>query len=87
MTGFEIPLIIAATATTAYTSYTANKQAQAEAKAQAAWHDYNARVAMRNAAAERQNAAAEQRAVIRESLQQKRRGKALMAKQRAMVNY
>ena len=85
MTGLEVPLLIAAVSVTAYSEYQRGKTAAAQAKQEAAWHDYNARVAMRNAAAERQNAAAEQRAVIRESLQQKRRGKALMAKQRAMI--
>lgn len=81
MTGLEpfiIPLLIAGVSVQAYGQYQAGKQAQAQAKAQSAWNLYNAKVAQRQAEAERQAAAFE-------STQQKRRAKTLLAKQRALI--
>ena len=81
MTGLE-PLIIAAviagTAVTAYGQYQQGKTAQSQAKAQAAWNMYNAKVAEREAEAEKAATASDVK-------QHKRKAAALLAKQRAMV--
>jgi len=78
MTGFEIPLIIAATAVTAYSQYEEGRSAAAQARAEAAWHDYNAKVAQREDEAERQAAAYE-------TQQHKREAGQFLARQRAAV--
>ena len=81
MTGAEIAIIaVAATGAgiSAYGQYQAGKQAQQQAKAQAAWHMYNARVAKREKDAQD---AANRFA----SRQQKKRSQALLASQRAMI--
>jgi len=81
MTGAEIAIIALAAAGTgvaAYGQYQSGKQAQAQAKQQAAWNTYNAKVAQREAEAEKAAAAFESR-------QQKKKAEALLAKQRAMI--
>ncbi len=77
MGGFEIPLIIAATSVSAYSAYQQGQTASAQAKAEAAWHARNAKVA-------EQEAEAERRASEFEVDQQKRRADKLLARQRAM---
>ncbi len=78
MTGAEIPLLIAATATAGYSAYRQGKTAAATAKADAAWHAYNAKVAEREAQAER-------KAAEDEAIQHKRQADKLLARQRALV--
>ena len=78
MTGFEVPLIIAATATTAYSAVQQGQTAAAQARQEAAWHDYNAKVAKREAEAER-------RAADFESRQHTRAAKQLLARQRTLI--
>ena len=80
MTGAEILLItaIAGAGVAAYGQYQQGKTAQSQAKAQSAWNMYNAKVAQREAEAERA-------ATAFELAQQKRRGKILLGKQRAMI--
>ncbi|MHC4121929.1 MAG: virion core protein, T7 gp14 family [Planctomycetota bacterium] len=80
MTGADIPIILAvvSASVSAYGQYQQGKTAQQQAKAQAAWHMYNAKVAQREAEAERQAAAFE-------SAQHKRTAKALLSRQRAMI--
>ncbi len=81
MTGLEpfiVPLLIAGVGVQAYGQYQAGKQAQDQAKAQAAWNLYNAKVAKRAAEAERV-------ASTFEVAQQKRRAKTLLARQRALI--
>ena len=74
--------VVAITATAAgvqaYGQYQQGKTAQSQAKAQSAWNMYNAKVAQREAEAERA-------ATAFELAQQKRRGKILLGKQRAMI--
>jgi len=71
-------MAIVGTGVQAYGQYQQSKQAQAQAKAQAAWNLYNSKVAKRQAEAE-------QRAAAFESKQHKRKAEALLAKQRALV--
>jgi len=81
MTGIETAILVTAivgTSVAAYGQYRQNKQAQAQAKAQAAWHQYNAKVAQRQAEAER-------KAAQFKSEQQKRQAEALLGRQRAMI--
>lgn len=78
MSGFEIPLLIAAVTTQAYSQYQQGKTASAQAKTEAAWHDYNAKVAKREAEAER-------KAVDFESIQHTRKTKQILARHRALV--
>lgn len=81
MTGVETAIIvtaIAGTATAAYGAYQAGRTAQQQAKAQAAWHAYNARIAKKEAAAERE-------AARFEAGQQKRKAKQLLARQRVLI--
>lgn len=77
MTGFEIPLLIAATGVSVYSAVQQGRSAAAQAKQQAAWHDYNAKVAEREADAER-------KAADFESIQHTRRAKKLLARGRAL---
>ena len=53
MAGAIVPLMIAGVGVQAYGQYQQGKQAQAQAKAQAGWNLYNAKVAQREADAER----------------------------------
>lgn len=53
MTGLEIPLLIAGTGIAAYSAVQQGRSAAAQAKQEAAWSDYNAKVAKREADAER----------------------------------
>lgn len=79
MTGAEIAIIslmAAGTGVAAYGQYQAGKAAEQQARQQAAWHAYNAKVAEREAEAERQ-------AVTFETKQQRRKGKQFMATLRA----
>ena len=69
---------VAAAGVTAYGQYQQGKTAQSQAKAQSAWNMYNAKVAQREAEAERVATAFDVK-------QQKRRAKTLLARQRAMV--
>jgi len=62
----------------AYGQYQQGKQAERQAKAQAAWNLYNAKVAKRQAEAERV-------ATAFEVGQQKKRAKTLLARQRALI--
>lgn len=81
MTGFEIAIIsLAATATglQAYSQYKQGKVAEQQARAEAAWHDYNAKMAKREEEAERQ-------ATIRETQQHARQSKELLARQRVLA--
>ena len=81
MTGLEpyaVHLIIASAVTTAYATYESRKSAQDQAKAQAAWHTYNAKVEEREEEAERQ-------ASEFEATQQRRRGAQLLARQRTLT--
>jgi len=85
MTGAEaiiIGLIIAGTTVTAYSQHQQGKQqaayAKAQSRAQAAWNMYNAKLAQREAEAERKASAFE-------ATQHKRRAKALLSRQRAIV--
>lgn len=81
MTGLEpfiIPLLIAGTAVTAYGQYQQNKQAQSQAKSQAAFNRYNAKLKQRQAEAE-------EAAARFESKQQRKKSKALLSKQRALI--
>lgn len=81
MTGAEIALLSVAAAgvgVAAYGQYQQGKQAQSQAKAQAAFNLYNSKVAKREAEAER---VASRFAVT----QQKKRAKALLARQRSLI--
>ncbi len=82
MSGFAEPIIIglaiAGGATAAYSTYQQQKTAQQQAKAEAAWHAYNAEVSERQAAAERE-------ATAFESKQQKRKAEQLLARQRSLI--
>lgn len=81
MTGLEpfiIPLLIAGVGVQAYGQYQAGKNAQSQAKAQSKWNLYNSKVAQREAEVER-------RANIFAAKQQKRKSKAFLAKQRALI--
>jgi len=81
MTGFEIAIISLAAAGTgiaAYSQYQQGKAASEQARAEAAWHQYNAKVAEREAEAERQ-------ATAFEIKQHKRESEQLLARQRAVV--
>jgi purine-nucleoside phosphorylase len=79
MGGPEIVILMAAaTAVQAYGQYQQGKQAQAQAKAQAAWNLYNSKVAKRQAEAE-------QRAATFESKQAKRKAETILARQRALI--
>ena len=69
---------IAGTAVTAYGQYQEKKSAQQQAKAESAWHAYNAKVAQREEEAERA-------AVAFESKQQRRKAEQLLARQRVLV--
>lgn len=62
----------------AYDQYQQGKTAQAQAKAQAAWNLYNAKVAKREADVERQATAEDVR-------QQKKRAATLLSRQRALI--
>jgi len=62
----------------AYSQYQQGKTAAAQARQEAAWHDYNAKVAKREAEAER-------KAAEFESTQHERKAKQLLARQRALI--
>jgi hypothetical protein len=80
MTGGEVAiyLAIAGASTAAYSQYQQGKSAAANAKAEAAWHAYNAKVAENEAEAER-------KAAEFEAQQQNRQAKQLKARQRALI--
>jgi hypothetical protein len=78
MTSLAIPLLIGATATAGYSAYQQGKTAAAQAKQEAAWHAYNAKVAEREAEAER-------KASEFEATQHKRQADKLLARQRALI--
>jgi hypothetical protein len=78
MTAAAIPLMIAATMVSAYSAYQQGQTAAQQSRAQAAWHTYNAKIAKREAEAER-------RATAFEVKQQARRGKTLQARLRTLV--
>jgi len=78
VTAIVIGAIVAGTAISAYSAYQQGQQAADAAKQQAAWNQYNAQVAQREAEAERQ-------AMAFEAQQQKRQGKMLLARQRALI--
>ena len=78
MTGWEVPLLIAATATAGYSEYQRGRTAAAQAKQEAAWHAYNARVSEREAEAER-------KAADYEAIQHKRQAEQLKARQKALI--
>lgn len=78
MTGAEIPLLIAATAVSTYSAVQQGRSAAAQAKQDAAWLDYNAKVAKREAEAER-------KAGEFEATQQGRIAKQIQARLRARV--
>lgn len=64
--------------TAAYGQYQQGKTAQTQARAQAAWNLYNAKVAQREAEVERQ-------ATAFDLQQQKKRARAILSKQRAII--
>ena len=81
MTGPEIAIIslmAAGVGAQAYGTYKEKKNAQQQAKAQSAWNMYNSKVAQRQAEAE-------QKASAFEAGQQKRKAKALLSRQRALI--
>lgn len=77
-TGLIIAAALAGTGVAAYGQYQQGKSAQAQAKSQAAWNLYNAKVAKRKAEIERQ-------ATTFDVQQQRKRARAILGKQRAMV--
>ena len=81
MTGAEIAIIsiaLAGTGVAAYGQYQQGKQAQAQAKSQAAFNLYNSKVAERQAESE-------QAAALFASKQQKKRAKAFQARQTTLI--
>ena len=74
MSGIEIAAIVLAS----YATYQSGQSAQQQAKAQAKWHAYNAKVAEQEAEAERQASAFEAK-------QPRRRGAQLLARQRTLI--
>jgi len=80
MTGAEIALLIAATATASYSAYQQGQTAARQAKAEAAWMDYNAKVAQKEADSERQAAEFESQQHQRQSEQLLKRHRALVGK-------
>lgn len=81
MTGIEIAILavaVAGAATQAYGQYQEGRTAQRQAKAQAAWHAYNAKVALREREAEREATKFEVR-------QQEKKTKRLQARQRSLI--
>lgn len=91
MTGAEIAIIslfAAGTGLQAYSQYQQGKTASQQAKAQAAWHAYNAKIAKRNAEYVRQQMEIEERAGRRlaefEVLKYQRQTKQVMARLRAL---
>jgi predicted transcriptional regulator len=79
MTGGEVAIILALTSAgvSAYSSYQQGQTASAQAKTEAAWHDYNAKVSKREAEEER-------KAVDFESIQHTRKTKQILARHRAL---
>lgn len=79
MTGGEIAiaLVLTGAGVSAYSAIQQGRSAAAQARQQAAWDDYNAKVAEREADAER-------KATDFESIQHTRRSKQLLARQRAL---
>lgn len=73
-----IVLTLVGTGVAAYGQYQSGKQAQAQAKAQSAWNLYNSKLSKRQAEAE-------EKAAAFESKQQKKRSKALLARQRSLI--
>ena len=78
MTGLALPLMIAATGVSAYSAYQQGQVAKQQSRAQAAWHAYNAKIAEREAEAERKAAAFE-------SKQFERGARQLLSRQRTLV--
>lgn len=80
MTGAEIAIIAMAVGTgvQAYSQYQQGKAASEQAKAEAAWHDYNAKIAKKEAEAERKVADFE-------ATQHTRAAKQILARHRAFV--
>lgn len=80
MTGGEAAVILALTGAgvSAYSAVQQGRSAAAQAKQQAAWDDFNAQVAKRDADAE-------QKAADFEAVQHTRRSEQLLARQRALV--
>ena len=78
MAEYAVYMAIAGAGVQAYSSYQQGKTAEAQAKQEAAWHAYNAKVAEREADAER-------RASDFEATQHDRRSKQLLARQRALI--
>ncbi len=81
MTGAEIFIIgalVAGTAIQAYGQYQAGKAADQQSKAEAAWHNYNAQVAKREAEAERE-------ATRAQATQQAKKAKAFQARQFSLI--
>jgi len=78
VTAAILAVAIAGTAVAAYGQYQEGKAAESQARAEAAWHEYNAKVARREEEAERQ-------ATAFEVQQHRREAKQLLARQRALV--
>ena len=80
MTGAEVLLYtaIAGAAASAYGTYQQGRSAEQQAKAEAAWHTYNAQVAQREKEAEKQ-------AALFEAQQHKRQANQLLKRQRALI--
>lgn len=81
MTGIEIAILsiaAAGVATQAYAQYQEGKSAAQQARAQAAWHDYNAKITKRDAEAERQ-------ATAFDVQQQKRIAEQVAARRRVII--
>jgi len=77
MSGYETEILIATIAAQSYQAYETGQQAASQARAEAAWHAYNAKVSQREADAERQAAAFE-------AQQHKRQAEQLLARGRAI---
>ena len=75
---FIVPAMLAGAGISAYGSYQQGKSAQQQAKAEAAWNAYNAKVGQREAEAEKA-------AARFESQQAKRQADQLLSRQRALI--
>lgn len=80
MSGYETHALIASTLVAGYSDYQQGQTAAQQARAQAAWHAYNAKVAEREADAERQAAEFEAKQHAREAKHLRSRQIAIIGK-------
>ena len=81
MTGAETAIIvssIAAASVAGYSAYAQGRDAKTQARSEAAWHNYNSKLAERRAEAERKQA-------ILEAKQHRRKSKQLLARQKSLI--